>query len=198
MIRIRKVYISLLFFVCSTIAWSQSRLGLSVGVPLAFGQSTFGKAYLLETDFTYVPHKRSGFGVGVNYIKSDLPNEGFILTYDRSSLSFYAIYNYRFSFASGLSILPEVQAGYTFSEGELNQDLSYSDKLSAPYVATEVNLVYRLSNRIETTLGIGISHVFAYYQLPEDLTIPAVYFPGDNRASTFYKFKVGVDYLLTQ
>lgn len=185
-----------IFLASSHVLWCQHHIEVNGGLPLAYGASTFGKAYSFQTSYIYAPNNKSGFGIGLRYLQSDLPEDGFILTYDRRSITFFACYNYKFRLSQRMSLSPEARLGYAFTEGHLNQfgDFSFSD--SDVMIGINTDLAYRIEENLEALVEVGFSHVFTEYTLPAETNIPAVYFPGNNHAASFFNFSLGVRYEL--
>jgi hypothetical protein len=187
----------LAFFSASNTLVSQHLLEFNGGLPFAYGHRAFGRSYNLEMAYYYVPKEKSGFGLGLRYLQSDLSEGGVLLTYDRSSLAFFAGYNYRFGLNPRLSLAPEIRLGYAFTEGSLNQYWDFTHSDSDVMVGINSELSYRLTEKFEALLDIGFSHVFSELALPNKLIIPAVFIKGPNHTATFFNFNLGVRYDLS-
>lgn len=196
--RFLRIYILVLaFFSASNPLVSQHLLEFNGGLPFAYGHRAFGKSYNLETAYYYVPKEKSGFGLGLRYLQSDLSKDGVLLTYDRSSLAFFAGYNYGFRLNPRLSLAPEIRFGYAFTEGSVNQIRVFTLSDSDVMVGINSELSYRLTEKFEALLDIGFSHVFSEFTLPNNVIIPAAFIKGPNQTATFFNFNLGVRYDLS-
>lgn len=185
-----------IFFASSNTLLCQHHIEIKGGVPLAYGQNTLGQAYSFQTSYVYTPGNKSGFGIGLGYTNSDLPEDGFLFTYDRRSIKFFALYNYKINVNQHLSISPETRLGYAFTQGHLNQIGDFSFSESDLMIGINTDLAYRFVENLEALVEIGFSHVFWEYLIPEEFSIPAVYIPGNNHAASFFHFNIGVRYNL--
>lgn len=175
---------------------SQHQVEFNGGLPFAYGHRAFGKSYNLEMSYYYVPKEKSGFGVGLRYLHSDMTEDGFVRTYDRQSLAFFAGYNYMFRLKPWLSLSPEIRLGYAFTEGLPNQfgDFTFSD--SDVMVGINSELSYRVTGSLEALIDIGFSHVFSKIPARNILALPVIYEDGPNHTATFFTFNLGVRYEL--
>lgn len=195
-------FFHLFFFIIASFAASyplssQHLLEFNGGLPFAYGHRAFGRSYNLEMAYYYVPKEKSGFGLGLRYLQSDLSEGGVLLTYDRSSLAFFAGYNYSFRLNPRLSLASEIRLGYAFTEGSLNQYWDFTHSDSDVMVGINSELSYRLSESLESLIDIGFSHVFSEFALPNKLIIPAIFIKGPNHTATFFTFNLGVRYDLS-
>jgi hypothetical protein len=179
---------------CLSSGWSQHSFILQSGLPLAYKEASMGSGFFIEANYFYSPDNRSGFGLGIKYLKSDLPNKGFVLTYDRLCTGLFALYNYRIKLSSNFSLLPSLELGYALANGRMNQINDINDEALGVQLGGDFNLVYGFTSKFEALIGIGFTHVFAKFDPHIDRISPAVYVLGQDHVGSFYEFKVGLIY----
>lgn len=114
-------------------------------------------------------------GLGGSYLSVDLLPQNFDLTFDRDVLSLFAFCIYEIKLSEKIRVLPQLRAGYSFVQSELNHYGQGPRTTDGVYISEVLEISYELSPSFDVLIGLGFSTIFSDFETAPGLLLPTVF-----------------------